>query len=756
MINFNLNNALIDIANILTSVFDLVIDIFNFIFYWVFCLIGSLADMVQALFRAFCGLGNSAILAGNPTDDVYFMFMSPQVINVLISMGVLALLLLIITTAIAVVKTEFVGFSEKGGNSKSKVVGTSLKALANIIVVPLCCIFAVVGVNAILRAVDSITSGGTQTSLSRQVFVSTAYDGNKCRYTGEDEPTCSTSNYAALLRAGVNTFGLKFDNYVNISGGSNGETLAEEYAYVIDYLFLNNIEFSDKYIKDMQSNPELLGIYKDILTEKQLETLVNGEQLGGYTYIVAPQGASFGLSESKIKNATSFDYTNKGLVRVFYDLKEFNIVIGLLAIIMVAFNLFTMILTIIKRMFELVILFVVSPPIVAITPIDGGNALKQWRQTFVSSLLSLFGPIIAINLIFIILPLVYNIDFLGSSGLKAAITFQGKGLKGLESLSKILITCAAVSYVKDLSGTLAKILGSYNAADTKGAVEDFGKKVRAARNIGRTMGAAAMAPARAIGGGILSRARGDGFGEGFRNSLLSSADNVLEHGIGVINETAGSKINARNRATNAVDNMKARVYRTAAFSSAAFAGGRGVGELEARAEAHENAVTNRGLSREQRALNSITEALNGGGGGYQSRNGRIVRDAAGNRRNNPRRAGIDANLAATRADVAQMSENSNAQTRDIHQMRQTLGHESDFDPGAFNPDGTLRRSYNGPGSNTILGQSGRTAGRAEDSIREQRRHGRVMNEMRNEQQTQTATLDNIQNSAENIDNNTRP
>lgn len=534
MINFSLMNGFGDwivtaIGNIIGTLFEWVMDIFVFLFYWVFCLIGNLADMIQALFRAFSGLGKTTALSeGVFTDDVYMIFQSPQIRNVLISMGVLALLLLIITTAIAVVKTEFVGFGEKGGNSKSKVIGTSLKALGNIIIVPLCCILAVVGVNAVLRAIDSITSGGSNTTLSRQVFVAAAHDANLLR-NGKDKVA-----YANAINVGINTYGLDFDDYASAAGAAGLEG-PEKYAAVIDYLFLNNVP-----VKNTNN--------------------LNTEYASGWI---------INFSSKSYKTATSFDYTNASMVKLYYNFGDFNILVALLAVFVVAFNLLTMLLTIIKRIFELTILFVISPPIVAISPIDGGNALKQWRTSFVASLLSIFGPIVAINMIFIILPLVNRIDVISAV---PALATWGTAVEGIRNLAEVLIICAAVSYIKDLSGMFSKIIGSNNAADTDAAVKGFGKNVKTAASMGKTMGAAGAAPLKALGSataaGFKKRASGGSVGasfgaafKGMGDSMLKSTDKVINKAAGVVNETTGSKIEAKAVGSDAVDKFMGKMHK---------------------------------------------------------------------------------------------------------------------------------------------------------------------------------------------------
>ncbi len=563
MINFTMINGIFDglatfLSDLWGTLFDFMLGIFNYLFFYIFVLIAEIADMVQALFKAFCGLGKTTTVGNSPTDNVYTLFQSPQITNILISMGVLALLLLIITTAIAVVKTEFVGFSEKGGNSKNKVVGSAFKALGNIIVVPLCSIIAVVGVNAVLRAVDSITAGGENVSLSSQVFVSVAYDANKFRH--EINGDLTPDNYIAVINAGINTFGLNFDDYLSVSGGSLADG-PESYAMVVDYLFKNNVPVDSSFLKEnREKGVETFNTFwNDAVSKQKLEECIANRD---NTFYFAGQGHSFGMSLAGIKDARSFDYKKLSVMVLFYDLWEFNIIAALLAILIVAFNLLTIVLNVIKRMFELTIMFIISPPIAAITPLDGGNALKQWRQAFVSSLLSLFGPVVAINMLFIILPQIFII----LPAILREVTSSG-GITGLQSIAEILVICAAVTYIKDLSGTFSKIIGANNAADTDGVSKAFAKNVKTAKGISKTMKNTTFGGVKMLNEGFKSKAKGKGFGEGFKSGFWDVADDVYGGALGTINDVSGSKFNTKARARKAYNSLAGGLNTAASFLS---------------------------------------------------------------------------------------------------------------------------------------------------------------------------------------------
>ncbi len=576
MFNFSMLNGVWDgiatvIGNLLARVFDFIMELFNRLFYFLFAAVGQLADMVQALFRAFCGLGTNTVFgSGHPTDDIYIIFQSPTITNILIAMGALALLLLIITTGIAVVKTEFVGLSEKGGNNKSKVVGTALKALANIVVVPLCCIISVLAVNAVLRAVDEITAGGENIALSSQVFVACAHDANKLRTDYDVEKGFTAANFALFLENNVNTFGVDFDKYYSASGANAASSQEEKYAMVVDYLFKNGIAYGDDFIEAWENGHDNIVMWSGNIGDGEDDVNFDDiESMEDDKYYIYTQGAPFGSTKSSISKVGYFSYYHVNVVKIFYNIGDFNIIVALLAIIVIAYNLLVIVLGCVKRFFELTILFVISPTVSAVTPLDGGSALKNWRSSFISSLLSLFGPVIAINLFFVILPLMFEINFLSGTGLNAA-SGALSSVDGYEALAEILITCAGIIYIKDLSASIGKIFGAGDALSTgESAKKDFASKVRTAQNIGKTLGAATMAPIKAGGSIIKGYTTGikdkDGNWQvgtkaafkGMGDSLLGSTNDVFGRAVGTINEAYGSKFNKKALGNKAFNSMVA-------------------------------------------------------------------------------------------------------------------------------------------------------------------------------------------------------
>ena len=137
-------------------------------YYLIICGIGRIADICQLIFRKFAGISETGvnvqdganILNSNTNGggDVALTFLNSNIVkNLFFACLVLAIVILLITTFAAVIKTEF---AKDGNNNKRKVIKNAFRGLANFVLVPLICIFGLIVGNAILRALDGATSNG--------------------------------------------------------------------------------------------------------------------------------------------------------------------------------------------------------------------------------------------------------------------------------------------------------------------------------------------------------------------------------------------------------------------------------------------------------------------------------------------------------------------------------------------------------------------------------------------------------------------
>lgn len=124
-----------------------------------------------------------------------------------------------------------------------------------------------------------------------------------------------------------------------------------------------------------------------------------------------------GMREEIERNFLSgaFDYTNLGLVKKYYDIGSMNFVVGILGslVMLVMFALSS--ITFVQRIFDIILLYIISPISISTIPLDEGNRFRVWKDMLIAKLLSCYGIIIVMNLFFLIMPQVQKMTFFDNS-----------------------------------------------------------------------------------------------------------------------------------------------------------------------------------------------------------------------------------------------------------------------------------------------------------------------------------------------------
>lgn len=92
-----------------------------------------------------------------------------------------------------------------------------------------------------------------------------------------------------------------------------------------------------------------------------------------------------------------------------WDLHNFNYLVALLGGIIILFIIGLAALNLVERIIDLVFLYLVSPFVIAVSPLDEGNRLGIWKDLVISKLLSVAGMVICFYIYFLCLPIVDKI-----------------------------------------------------------------------------------------------------------------------------------------------------------------------------------------------------------------------------------------------------------------------------------------------------------------------------------------------------------
>ena len=400
-----------------------IIDSFsNTIICFVMCVIYNILkaffviiDFINLIFRKMCGLDTvrigstySGSIATGPNgefegDLALALIQSQQVIDVFISLLIVAVILLFVFTFIAIIKNQYNPEKSKGSNGP--IIGTALKALFTFLFVPAICIFGVFVSNGLLKTIDGATRLSSSTSMSGQIFAASANSANRIR---TDD---AFWEFFKQDTAGLNPSGM----FTKASYGNSMLSERDRAATAVDEAFAGQLSWSGN---------------------------INATAEDGLAHMNG--------KVQEVHTITSFDYKHFDLVWVYYDLSEFNWLLAFVSCFFVSAALLVASIGVIQRLYEITILFAISPPFVSLMPLDGGKAFGMWKKTFIESVLIVYGTIVAINFFFIITPVLLKIDlFFGATSPTEAAAFELFNAYG-----HVLFIIAGALLIKDFSKML--------------------------------------------------------------------------------------------------------------------------------------------------------------------------------------------------------------------------------------------------------------------------------------------------------------
>ena len=187
-----------------------------------------------------------------------------------------------------------------------------------------------------------------------------------------------------------------------------------------------------------------------------------------------------------------------------YSPAHINPIILVFATIVLFHVLITSVWGLIKRIYDITILFLVMPGFAATIPLDDGLRFKKWQEKIVSSVFSAYGVLIGINLFFVLVPLIDSatsniftysdlpstvknsfasvamasgLTRIGGSQIMAVSVgsiFGSISVAYLNKLVSLMFTLVAITLMKTLPKYLSKLLQFGNAykdgGDTQQAV----------------------------------------------------------------------------------------------------------------------------------------------------------------------------------------------------------------------------------------------------------------------------------------------
>ena len=433
---------------------DAIVDFFFLLFYFLFRAISYIVSFVEALFRRLAGLDsmniNGVEVGGSSgTDLVYGLILNKSVQNLFWSILGFSIILLVILTIIALVKSEFT--LDLKASAKGPIIGRALKALINFFLVPIFTIIAILGVNMLTQALGELFIGNNGGGIVAKCFLVGAHNANRLRLNDSE----STQLYE-YLHSG------QFLNYSETgSDSAQGENpfkdfaTAEEMAKFIDECFTSDTHSEES---STQGSTGLINPIYSVDYRKLDDASAFYDYLDdGHSY--APWHTLMWGYPTKPSNSGNLPMYDTTAFNYYYNPREFDFILAIGTAVIISWNLLTVCLALLKRAFELVILFVLSPAMISIAPLDNGNALESWRKEVSKRALAIIGPLFAYNIFFMFVDVLGDVEIFTVTT-EGVLSFAQGGLIAVFNIFfQLIVLIVALGLLKTASQMISSLLG---------------------------------------------------------------------------------------------------------------------------------------------------------------------------------------------------------------------------------------------------------------------------------------------------------
>ena len=528
---------------ILTPIINIVLTVTKYALAAVGYIISSfllkLIDFVEILFRALAGLpakegadfSVGLSIDGDQGDILIQLLRNHDIQQAFLSMCIVGLFLLVVTTVFQIIKVEYT--TEGAKNAKGPIFQKAFKGAANLMLLPLLVIFGIVFANQLLNLLDKATSvDGDNPTISGLLFVAAASDAHYVK--GEVQPK-DLKKQDQVVDGAVTLIVLSITDAISESldivfGGKQASSASAEYRLTE----AERLTVDDKFISQAGNDD---ATYSDGIVCQ-----------GGYKYY-------------NIKQVTAF-----------YNYPSINYILLLFGSVFVLKALFFTCFGMVIRLYKCAILFIISPAVIGMTPINEGG-LGKWRTSFIGQVLSAYGTILSINLFFVVIRVLLSIDVtftMNNTDFGGAdANFLGETFMTL--ILKAIFVMAGVLLIEKFSKELG---GYFGAEDAMGAGKDMANQVGdlAMKGVGAAAmvasgGASLAMKAGKAAGGIASKVGGT-FSAGRKAALAEGKGGIrggLSNLVKAPTKAVGNKFKeAGNRLVHKKNEAKA------AFSKARF------------------------------------------------------------------------------------------------------------------------------------------------------------------------------------------
>lgn len=474
--------------------------------YYLYAALASGIDALQSLVRKLAGLdtywtatsGSSSqpVVGQDPLSEFVYGILGVgdsasvyKALNTVFwSLAIFGLIMLVVSTMIAIIKSHY--NEDTAGTSPWKYIYTAIKAILTFAVIPVVVVLGMSLSTFALSTLDKIVAGSANDGAIQGIYNSSAttyLDSENGTYShydffGAQEFTTSTPFSGMLFKASAynanrarsgdaksySTAVAKLLDYNSIFDVIVGDE--EGLAYQIDYSFANCLMYKEE---ERPSYNDWRGVLDSEVFVGLLD-LWKPTKIGGFTK------------------------WNVSTVWLFYDLWQFNFIVGFTGVTASFAILMSIVFGLLTRLIKGAALFLIFPALLGIAPMDNFRAFKAWGTQFMQQILMVFGAILGLNLLLLILPYIQNISFFNPS--KASLGV-------LNAIMDVVILVVGLQMAKDFINIVNGFVGGADAvsagdaakAGTKDAIMKGAKTAIGAGKVGAFAGMAAGKAAIGIG-----------------------------------------------------------------------------------------------------------------------------------------------------------------------------------------------------------------------------------------------------------------
>ena len=446
--------------------------------YGLFSIFFLVIDWLQSLFRSLAGLEGIMINGTevNASDSeakydiIFYLIQSDVVIDVFVSMLVFMVVMLVLFTAIALIKNLY----QEKSKPPMEIINKAFKALWTVFIVPVTLIVGLMFGNIILQAVDEGTRTGGSSRMSSTLFIASAYDANVLRNYETQDEWCE--NCFELIQQ---TNFLEIDGVSSILNNS-------QYLFSVNLMHVNEDDYDT-----------LATILDDSISTGELK----------YT-----------KGDNSKANDKVVDFEDRAGTGLKYCYK-----LGKINYLVLAFGGGTIVGIFIKicwgmigRIFKCIFDVVLIPVVCAIMPLDDGKAVGSWKSDIIKNVTMAYSTVGILNIYFSILPVVNNIKFTAqwASGI-------------LNSFTLLILQIIGIATASSMIGTVNGWIGGLGVGDvlgegkkTQDALKDGWKQITDKVNAKKRMESTAKFIGAYRGGAAQAKKEGkSGFWAGMTSAM---------------------------------------------------------------------------------------------------------------------------------------------------------------------------------------------------------------------------------------------